>query len=93
MTAQEQMPYTWGALKEFCNSLSEEQLSVEVGVDVGEVSHKAIAVTQTANLYIGEDAEDIYDEPAMTEAEEAGEARREDYRLQPAGTPFLTTEF
>lgn len=62
MSKQERKPYTWAELKVFCNNLNDEQLTTEAVVDMSETSYRVIALTTATNIYIGEDAEDVYDE-------------------------------
>jgi len=93
MSEQQKKSYTWAELKDFCNGLNDEQLNEELVVDMCETSSCVIASTTSTNIYIGEDSDDYYDEESMIEAESEDEVKREDYRLQPKGTPFLTTEY
>lgn len=84
---------TWRQLFKFCAKLQEEGLlDNEVVVFDGESAMMVIAEQQIENIYVGEGADDVYDEKAFREAIEHGEINEEDYRLQPKGFPYLTTE-
>jgi hypothetical protein len=89
--------FTWGQLREFCNSLSEEQLSFPVmvaavdGLDFSEYVTPVISPPMYRNI---NDYDDVFYERDFLFRKESGEIKNiEEYEFIPGGYPFLCDEF
>jgi hypothetical protein len=98
----EKIPYTWAKLKEFCNSLNDEQLSQQVKVIQEDASLNILDASEIGDDHYKFDDEDYsvtendYDADYHLDGKYeslADAIKHEDYILTPKTAVFLFEDF